>query len=127
MKMKYGIGHRESGSFLFKTIMVFAVLGVGMTLATRVGPGVYNYFLLRDLADRVVTEYATLSVGEVRRRVDYEMNRSNLSSDDIRVTKTPTGYRVEVDFRIPLVLKLGEKEFSFPGHEEWVLTYNVDS
>lgn len=127
MQAAYGSRQREAGSFLFKVVVIFALMGVGMTLATRIGPGVYQYFLLRELADRVVNDYAKLPIHEVKRRVEYEMHRSKLSSDDFSMIKTTQGYRVEVDFRIPLVFMLGEKEIAVEGHEEWILTYKVES
>ncbi|MEO5332889.1 MAG: hypothetical protein H7839_12770 [Magnetococcus sp. YQC-5] len=127
MKAKNDIKHREAGSFLTKVIFIFALVGVGMSMVSQIGPGFYDYLLLRDLADLVVSSYSKMPIDEVRRRVDHEMNRSRLSGDDFRLTKTPTGYRVEVDYRIPLVLKIGDQEFSVPGHEEWVLTYKAGS
>ncbi|MBF0126283.1 MAG: hypothetical protein HQM02_03640 [Magnetococcales bacterium] len=127
MNARQSLGDRESGGFLLKVIVVFALVGIGMSLSTRVGPGIYDYFQLRDLADRVVKEYARLPIEEVRRRVEYEMHRSKLSRDDFVLTKTPKGYRVEVDVRIPLVLPLGDQEFKVSGHEEWILTYQADS
>ncbi|MBF0295618.1 MAG: hypothetical protein HQL96_10565 [Magnetococcales bacterium] len=127
MNERPDIGHPEAGNFLLKVIVIFAVLGLGMSVATNAGPKMYDYFLLRDLANRVVGEYAKLPIEEVRRRIDYELHRSRLSRDDLTLTKTPKGYRVEVDVRIPIMLPMGDREFRIPGHEELILTYRADS
>ncbi|MBF0428639.1 MAG: hypothetical protein HQL94_06915 [Magnetococcales bacterium] len=127
MNIKQSISHREAGGFLTKVMMIFVILGLGMTAITQVGGEVYQYFLLRDLADRVAKEYGKLPVEEVKRRIDFETNRSKLPTDALSLTKTTKGYRVVVEHTIPLALTFGDTVLAVPGHEEWVMTYKVES
>ncbi|MBF0341398.1 MAG: hypothetical protein HQL95_10620 [Magnetococcales bacterium] len=117
----------QSGGMLMTVVVIFALLGLGMNLVTRIGPAIYEYYLLRDLADRVVREYAKLPSDEVKRRVNYELNRSRLPEGAISLVRTTSGYRVSVEREIPLSLTLGETVLALPGHEVWTLTYQVES
>ncbi|MBF0190037.1 MAG: hypothetical protein HQL99_02685 [Magnetococcales bacterium] len=117
----------DSGGFMVKLIVILAVVGVAMTLVSRIGTTLYDYYLMRDLANRVVKDYAKLPVEEVKRRIDYEMNRSRLPADAFTLTRTPRGYRVRVEMSIPLGLAYGDEEFAVPGYEEWNLTYQSES
>ncbi|MBF0270811.1 MAG: hypothetical protein HQL98_01880 [Magnetococcales bacterium] len=117
----------DSGGFMLKLMVIIGLVGMAMTLVSRIGTSVYDYYLLRDLANRVVKEYAKLPVEEVKRRIDYEINRSRLPAEAFTLSRTPRGYRVLVEMSIPLTLPLGDTELAVPGHEEWTLTYQSDS
>ncbi|MBF0453560.1 MAG: hypothetical protein HQL72_01940 [Magnetococcales bacterium] len=119
----------QSGSSLLKVMIILTLLGGFLTVAGRVVPGVYNYFLLRDLADRVVGEYATLSLDNVKSRIQFEMTRSQIDVDDetFVVVRSGRGYRVYVDYQISLVFEFKETPLFLKGYETVTLTYETES
>jgi hypothetical protein len=120
---------RQSGASLMKVMIVLAFLGGVLTVAGRVVPGVYEYFVLRDLADRVVGEYATLNLYTVKSRVQFEMDRSQIDVDDetFVVIKSGRGYRVYVDYQISMEFEFKEYILAWKGYETLTLTYEAES
>ncbi|MBF0260907.1 MAG: hypothetical protein HQL97_03550 [Magnetococcales bacterium] len=117
----------ESGG-AWLTLMVLCLLViVGSALTMGIGSAVYDHYLLRDLANRVVKEYATLPLDEVKRRVRHEIDQSRLPGEALMVTKTLSGYRVEVAQTIPLSLVLGGTQLHVPGHGLWTWTYRTET
>ena len=60
-KKGYGSVSGQSGFSLGKVIFVIAVLGAILSMAGNLIPDVYDFYILRDMADRVVGEYKSLS------------------------------------------------------------------
>ncbi|MBF0146496.1 MAG: hypothetical protein HQL84_10345 [Magnetococcales bacterium] len=108
-----------------KLMLIGGVLGLFLAFLGKAGPGVYDYYLLKDLADRVVLDYANLPINEVMRRVNFELDRSNVktSKETFLLRETKHGYQVVVTQRIPLSLDIGGRTWAVPGHEEMVLHY----
>lgn len=119
----------QEGVSFVKVMLIVAVFGAFFSLATSVLPGVYEYYVLRELADRVVGEYADLPIKEIRRRVVYEADRSRivLDEDTFKLITTRNGLRVNIAYRIPLGLTYGDKTFTIEGYEELLLTYQTES
>lgn len=117
----------EAGFAFLKLIMIIAAVGGVLTVAGRIAPGVYDYYVLRDLADRVVVEYAKLPPNQVRQRVEFELDRSHIKWDEdvFFVAQTAGGYRVTVNYKIPLNFTIGGKEVVLKGYDELILTYEV--
>lgn len=117
----------ESGG-AWLTLMVICVLViVGSALTMGIGSAVYDHYLLRDLANRVVKEYARLPLDEVKQRVRHEIDQSRLPEEAFKVTKTLSGYRVEVAQTIPLSLVFGGAQLHVPGHGAWTWTYRTET
>ncbi len=141
----YGNFSGQGGFSMGKVIFVIAVVGALLSMAGSLIPDVYDFYVLRDMADRVVGEYKGLSKKEVRKRVTFELDRSRIRSlkdKDIfakrprkpqpgqklfLVKPTRKGYQVEIDYRVPLALEVGGKKFTIEGYEELELTYKVES
>ena len=120
---------RQSGGAMVKVLLILAFLGCFLTVAGRVVHGVYEYFILRDLADRVVGEYATLELDAVKERVTFELHRSRMDIDDqtFVVVQSGRGYRVYVDYQISMEFEIGDFPISLDGYETLTLTYEVES
>ncbi|MEO5346105.1 MAG: hypothetical protein H7834_06975 [Magnetococcus sp. YQC-9] len=119
---------RRGGGGLWLSLLVFCLLLiVGTALVMGIGTAVYDHFLMRDLANRVVKEYAALPLDEVKRRVRFEIDRSHLPEEAFNVTKTLSGYRVEVAQTIPLSLVIGGAQFIVPGYGAWTWTYRIET
>jgi hypothetical protein len=120
---------RQSGSSLIKVMLILSTMGILMTVAGRVVPGAYEYYLLRDLADRVVGEYAALELNAVNSRVQCEMHRSHIDVDDksFLVTRTGRGYRVAIDYRISMEFEIRGYPLVLEDYEMLILTYEAES
>jgi hypothetical protein len=119
----------QFGGSLLKVMIIFFLLGAFITVAGRVVPGVYNYFILRDLADRVVGEYAVLKLEMVKKRVDFEIHRSRMDVDDetFVIIRSGRGYRVYVDYQISMEFEVGDYPLALEGYEVLTLTYETES
>lgn len=128
LRMSAG-GVREGGFSMGKVMFVIAVVGALLSAMGSLVPSLYDFYLLRDVADRVVGEYKTLSKKEVMKRVDFELDRSRikLPEDTLVIKPTRKGYQVTIDYRIPLALELGGKKYTVEGYEELVMEYQVES
>ena len=120
---------RQSGASLIKVMIILSFIGLSLTVAGRVIPGVYEYFLLRDLADRVAGEYAALELQGVKSRVQFELHRSNINIDEETFIVVPSGrgYRVYVDYRISMEFEFGGYPVVLDGYEMLTLTYETES
>ncbi|MBF0379480.1 MAG: hypothetical protein HQL69_00580 [Magnetococcales bacterium] len=123
------MNNRQAGGSLIKTMLFLTMLLAIVSVSLRVVPGVYNYYILKDLADRVVGEYAQLDLTEVNRRVAFELHRTHLDIDDetFVINQTEHGYRVFVDYLIPMDFMLGPYELVWEGHEYLTLSYDAES
>lgn len=121
--------NRQFGGTFLRIIVVFSVLGLFLTLAGRLIPSLYDYYLLRDLADRVVREYAGLEKEKIHTRVLFELQRSHIDIDDetFVVIKTVNGYRVRVDYPLDMVFEVGGYTLAWDGFEVIYLTYETES
>ncbi|MBF0110233.1 MAG: hypothetical protein HQL76_13770 [Magnetococcales bacterium] len=110
-----------------RLMLLGGVLGLLLTFLGKAGPGIYDYYVLKDLADRVVLDYANLPLQEVMRRVNFELDRSNITTtkETFQFRETKYGYQVVVTQRIPLSLEVGGTTFVVPGYEEMVLRYEA--
>ncbi|MBF0139039.1 MAG: hypothetical protein HQL74_02040 [Magnetococcales bacterium] len=110
-----------------KLMIIAGILGLFLTFLGKAGPGIYDYYLMKDLADRVVLDYASLPMKEVMRRIEFELDRSNIkvSEETFQVRETKQGYQVLVTQRIPLVVEVGGRTLAMKGHEEMVLHYEA--
>lgn len=117
----------QGGFISLKLMIIIFLVGFSLMLMARVGPGYYDYYVLRDLADRVVEEYATLPPSEVERRVSFELGRSRIQreEDTINFKQTKRGYKVVVNYHIPLDFEFAGRPFKLEGYEEWLLTYEA--
>lgn len=118
-----------AGYSFAKTMMIIAIAGALFSVGSSTLPKLYEYYILRDLANRVTQEYNTLPLEEVQRRVQFEFNRSRITIPEasFQVLDTGHGYRVTFHYTVPLVLHIGEKQFSLDGYEQWKLIYKVES
>ncbi|MBF0445007.1 MAG: hypothetical protein HQL68_05415 [Magnetococcales bacterium] len=121
--------NRQAGGSLIKLMLILLLLGAAVTVALRVVPGIYNYYILTDLADRVVGDYAKLDLTEVNKRVKFELHRTRIMIDDetFVINQTELGYRVYVDYLIPMDFMLGSYELVLDGHENLTLRYEAES
>jgi hypothetical protein len=119
----------QSGGSSVKVMLFFLFLGVFIIVAGRIVPGTYNYYVLRDLADRVVGEYAALNLATVNKRVQFELHRTHIKTDDetFVIIKSDRGYRVYVDYPISMEFEIGEYNLSMEGYEYFSITYEAES
>jgi len=108
-------------------LLIGGVIGLLLTFMGKAGPSLYDYYLMRDLADRVVLDYANLPEAEVMRRVKFELNRSRIVTDEetFQLWEAKEGYHVKVTQHIPLTIEIGGRTLALEGHEEMVLQYEV--
>lgn len=125
MKMRQG----ERGAGFIKVLMIVAIIGALFSMGSTVVPRLYDYYLLRDLADRVVDDFSNLNMIEVKKRVKFELDRSRINIDGQSFIILPVtgGYRVTIDYRIPMEWQFGQESFSLSGYEEWAFSYEVES
>ncbi len=119
----------QAGLSAIKLMVIITLLWVFGTVAGRIVPGVYDFFLLRDLADRVVGEYAALKMDAVNKRVQFELRRTRITVDDqtFVIIRSDRGYRVYVDYPISLEFDLPGYNLSVEGYEYFSLTYEAES
>ena len=118
------------GGFSFtKVMLIIGIVGALSSTGGSIIPKLYEYYLLRDLANRVVHDYADLSMTEVQRRVQFEINRSKISipENSLHIFALGHGYRVTINYLIPLELHMGEKTFFLDGYEQWEFIYEVET
>ncbi|MBF0424087.1 MAG: hypothetical protein HQL73_13965 [Magnetococcales bacterium] len=110
-----------------KLMIIGGILGLFLTFLGRAGPGIYDYYLMKDLADRVVLDYAGLPMKEVLRRIEFELDRSNIKTtpETFQIREAKRGYQVLVTQRIPLSVEVGGRTLVWKGHEEMVLHYEA--
>lgn len=110
-----------------RLLLIGGILGLFLTFLGKAGPGIYDYYLMKDLADRVVLEYANLPEKEVMRRINFELDRSNIKTtqETFQFREAKLGYQVVVTQRIPLVFEIGGRTLAWKGHEEMVLKYEA--
>lgn len=110
-----------------RLLLIGGVLGLFLTFMGKAGPSLYDYYLLKDLADRVVLDYANLPSVEVARRVAFELDRSSIKTtkETFQFREAKKGYQVMVTQRVPLSLEIGGRVFAVKGHEEMVLKYEA--
>ncbi|MBF0359197.1 MAG: hypothetical protein HQL70_11375 [Magnetococcales bacterium] len=120
---------RQFGGSNLKMMIVLLAFGAFFTVTFRVVPGLYNYYILRDLADRVVVDYVDLDLPTIKKRIDFELDRNHIDADDetFVVIKSGLGYRVYVDYQISMEFMLGEYLISMDGYENFSLTYETES
>lgn len=121
---------QKMGGFSFlKVMVIIAVVGFLFSTGNRTLPQLYECYLLRDLADRVVHKYANMPMEEVQRRVQYELHRSRIviPEDNFHILPVSHGYRVTVSYTIPLEFQIGEKTFSLEGYEQWEYVYETET
>lgn len=103
---------REGGiSILERLTLIVLLLFVGIKVMATVGPPLYDYYILKDLAKRVAKEYTTLSEIEVNKRVRFELDRAQIAWDEEVFKITPlgsAGYMAAIDYHIPLVIQFGD-------------------
>ncbi len=119
-----------AGGFSFVTVLfLIGLAGAFFSMAANTLPKIYECFLLRELADRVVKEYAQLPLEEVQRRVKFELGRSRvpLSPETFKILPIGHGYRVTVHYFVPLELRIGDRTFILDGHEQWAFVYETES
>ena len=120
----------KANGFSFVTLMLMiGLVGAIFSMLANTLPKVYECFLLRELADRVVKEYAALPIQEVQRRVQFEMHRSQLtvSEETFKILPIGHGYRVTVYYPVPLELRIGDEVFPLKGYEKYEFRYEVES
>ncbi|MBF0460749.1 MAG: hypothetical protein HQL87_05070 [Magnetococcales bacterium] len=120
----------KSGGFSFISLLLFiGIAGTLFSMAANTLPRVYECFLLRELADRVVKDYARLPMEEVQRRVKFELGRSRIAITDETFTILPIGhgYRVTVHRIVPLEIRIGDRTFAVHGYEQWEFVYEVET
>lgn len=123
-------GSVESGFVSIKTILIVAIIGMALSLAAKAGPAYYEFTLLKDLADQVVTEHAKKKIRKVKFLIQFEMDRNNIDlpyDDAFEITKTPDGYRVIIDYQIPLDFSIGGQAFTIERFKELDFFYEVES
>lgn len=110
-----------------KLLIIAGILGLFLTFLGKAGPGIYDYYIMKDLADRVVLDYANLPMKEVLRRIEFELDRSNIkiTAESFQIRETKHGYQVLINQHIPLVVEVGGRTLSLKGHEEMVLHYEA--
>ncbi|WP_130472146.1 hypothetical protein [Candidatus Magnetaquicoccus inordinatus] len=120
---------KQQGFSFFTLLLFIALAGLLFSFLASTAPKLYECFLLRELADRVVKEFAPLPLEEVQRRVKIELGRSRviLTQESFRMLPTTQGYRVAVRYEVPLELRIGEHTFTVEGYEKWVFLYEVES
>lgn len=120
---------RANGFSFVSLMLLIGLVGALFSMLTNTLPKVYECFLLRELADRVAKEYATLPMEEVQRRVKFEMNRSRItvSQETFKILPIGHGYRVTVYYLVPLELRIGDEIFTLKDHEQWEFRYEVES
>jgi hypothetical protein len=121
--------NQQFGGSNLKMMIVLLVLGAFFTVTFRVVPGLYNYYILRDLADRVVVDFVDLDLPTVKKRIVFELDRNHIDADEetFVVIKSGRGYRVYVDYLISMEFMLGEYLISMDGYEDFSLTYEAES
>ncbi|MBF0193651.1 MAG: hypothetical protein HQL71_03795 [Magnetococcales bacterium] len=121
--------NRQAGGSLIKLMLIITLFGAVVTVALRVVPGVYNYYILKDLADRVVGDYAQLDLAEVNKRVKFELHRThiNIDNETFEIIQTGQGFRVYIDYQIPMDFMLGSYEIVLDGYEYLTLSYEAES
>ncbi|NGZ28595.1 MAG: hypothetical protein G8345_17100 [Magnetococcales bacterium] len=118
---------REAGlSFLDRLVVVGGLVAAAIYAVAHFGTPLWEYRVMKDLANTVVNEYARLEESEVNRRVAFELDRNQIKNDDgkfIVVKKDEGGYHVIVEVHIPLTLHVAD--YTIAEDKEWVLLYEV--
>ncbi|MBF0310012.1 MAG: hypothetical protein HQL56_10840 [Magnetococcales bacterium] len=88
----------------WRTLLVITGVCLGGLSVGLVVPTLYEYNLLRDLAKRMVKDFATSSVAEVREAIHIECVRFNLVPLEGAIQVVPRspgkGFQVVVDYPI---------------------------
>ncbi|MEO5362636.1 MAG: hypothetical protein H7838_03305 [Magnetococcus sp. DMHC-8] len=119
-----------SAGFSFLSLLfLIGLAGALFSMAATTLPRLYECFLLRELADRVVGEYAKLPMEEVQRRVVFELSRSKMATtpETFKILQLGHGYRVSVHHFVPLELRIGNRIFTLEGRERWEFVYEVET
>ncbi|MGN7613553.1 hypothetical protein ACQZV8_15880 [Magnetococcales bacterium HHB-1] len=109
-------------------ITLFLISGL-FIVGGKIVPAFYEYYLLRDLANRVANEFSDLPMNEVKKRLHYEAHRSqlDLSEETFAITPTQSGYHVFVDFWEPMEFEIAGEVIPLGSWEGISLTYEVES
>lgn len=128
VQTKRWLGRADGFSFVTLMLLI-GMAGALFSMAATTFPKLYECFLLRELADRVVQEYAKLPIEEVRRRVQFEMHRSRIviPQETFKILPIGHGYRVTVHHIVPLELRIGDQTYTLPDYEKWVFVYEVET
>ncbi|MBF0620403.1 MAG: hypothetical protein HQL54_00605 [Magnetococcales bacterium] len=100
-----------------------------MFSAMAISPAIYEYSLLRDLADRIARDYASFSQEQVEESIEIEFERFRLDIpvDVMQVYPVANkGYSVVIDYQIPLHLGYGEYVISIDSFKHFRFHYQVD-
>ncbi|MEO5366527.1 MAG: hypothetical protein H7831_09270 [Magnetococcus sp. WYHC-3] len=101
----------HGGSALLRLLLVLFLAAAALQLLLPLAKAGWEFLLLRELAGRVVGDYADLPLDEVQRRVGYEFTRSrivHLPREAFRVLpQRGGGYRVQFSWTVPWRLSLG--------------------
>ncbi|MBF0162154.1 MAG: hypothetical protein HQL88_07685 [Magnetococcales bacterium] len=126
--------NRKSGFSFVVIMLIIGLVGALFSMAANTMPKLYECYLLRELANRVVGEYAELPLAEVQRRVNFELYRSRVTIPPETFTILPVGhgYRVTVRHIVPLMLRLGDKVITpatmgIENHENWEFFYATET
>ena len=126
--------YRKDGFSFLSLMLIIGITGALFSMAANTIPKLYECYLLRELANRVVTEYAELPMVEVQRRVQYELYRSRIviPPEVFKILPIGHGYRVTVHHTVPLLLRVGDKVFTpetlgLEDREQWEYFYEVET
>ncbi|MEO5376850.1 MAG: hypothetical protein H7832_03570 [Magnetococcus sp. DMHC-6] len=120
----------EQGFFDLKTMIILASLGFFVTIGFKFASAKYEYYLLTDLANRVVTEFSKDPMKEVERKVNYEFGRSQLhrSKETFIIKKLAENrYRVTVNYHVSLSIQVADFKIPMGQYEEFDWIYEVET
>jgi len=103
----------QGGFFSFQMIFFLTLIGAIVIGGSKVVPAYYEFQQLKDLAGRVSGEMGSLTPNEVEKRVYLEFNRNHFAQpvDIFKVKRIKAGYRVTVDYSVPMEFQGGLLKF----------------
>ena len=97
---------RNDGFISFKTLFTLTLIGAIVIGFTKIAPAYFEFYKLKDLANRVVGDMRDLPRGEVEKRVALEFGREryDLPMKEFVIKTISKGYRVTLDYSVPMTL-----------------------
>jgi hypothetical protein len=127
----YAKPSRQRGFISIKLALILFTIGIGIMVVLKVVPAYYEFNILKDLANRIVTEYpGQKRIQDVELLVMFELRRNNITlpgDDAFEVTETAKGFRVVIDYQIPLDFSVFGQPIVIEKYKELDFFYEVES
>lgn len=116
----------EGGFFSFKTLLILLVIWAVSAAALAFLPAYYDFRVMKNLADKVVGEFADLDYSEVKRRVTFEFDSNRIEVEpEVFVVESlrDGGYSVTIDY--PVTFSMSIEDLNLVPPREYRFQYST--